>query len=256
MTGRAAIRFVVLAAPRTGSNLLCSLLNAHPEIRCHHGLFNPGGIHCARDALGSLGIDGGIAARDRDPGAFLDLVWASSGKARAIGFKMNRGENHTALDLLLRDPSVRKIVLKRRNRVRTYVSEEIARVTGVWESFDDCRAASIPAVRIDVRCLIRHIDLNAAYYADIATVLGATRQCWLDTDYEALADADELARILGFLGVAPCSRLTAACHKRGPSDLGAVVENFDELAVALRGTVLLDELYGHDAPDLRVLLSS
>ena len=36
-------RFVILAAPRSGSNLLCTLLNSHPEILCHHEVFNPVG---------------------------------------------------------------------------------------------------------------------------------------------------------------------------------------------------------------------
>jgi hypothetical protein len=34
-------RFVIFAVPRTGSNWLCSLLNSHPEIICHHEIFNP-----------------------------------------------------------------------------------------------------------------------------------------------------------------------------------------------------------------------
>ena len=40
-------RFVILAVPRTGSNLLCTLLNSHPEILCHHEVFNPQGIFTA-----------------------------------------------------------------------------------------------------------------------------------------------------------------------------------------------------------------
>jgi len=77
MSADRPVRFVIFAAPRTGSNLLCGLLNAHPDILCHHGLFNPGGVHWARDRRGS----GGVADRDRDPVAFLDSVWASGGDA-------------------------------------------------------------------------------------------------------------------------------------------------------------------------------
>jgi LPS sulfotransferase NodH len=239
------VRFVIFAAPRTGSNLLCSLLNAHPEILCHHGLFNPGGIHWARDWQGS----GSMADRDRDPAAFIASVWASGGDARAIGFKMNRDENEDAVDALLRDPTVRKILLRRRNRVRTYVSEEIAKLTGVWESYD-ATDATLPAVHVEVDDLIRHSALNAAYYGKIEDSLRATGQRWLDTHYEALSDPDEMAGILSFLGIAAPAPLSAASHKRGPADLGAVVENFDELVGALRGTALLDDLYRRDMPEL------
>ena len=241
------LRFVVFAAPRTGSNLLCSLLDAHPDILCHRGLFNPAGIHCTRD----LGDSGGVAGRDRDPAAFLDAVWAAGGGAQAIGFKMNRDEDERAVAALLRDPGIRKILLRRRNRVRTYVSEEIARRTGIWESFAPS-AAPIPAIRVEPRALLHHVDLNTAYYAGLEAVLAATGQDWLQTDYEALADGDEIARILAFLGVEARSALPAACHKRGPSDLGAVVENFGALAEALAGTALLDDLYRRDAPDIHV----
>ena len=240
------VRFVLFAAPRTGSNLLCSLLNAHPDILCHHGLFNPGGVHWARDHQGN----GGIAVRDSNPIAFLDSVWASGGDARAIGFKMNRDENDAATDALLRDPGVLKILLKRRNRVRTYVSEEIARLTGVWESYDGPLEAALPALRVEVDDLIRHSDLNAAYYAALESRLRATGQDWLETDYEALTDGSEMARILAFLGIEARATLSAASYKRGPADLGAVVANFDELAGALRGTTLLDDLYRGDAPEL------
>jgi len=241
------VRFVIFAAPRTGSNLLCSLLNAHPDILCHHGLFNPGGIHWARDGQGGVSL----AERDRDPARFIATVWASGGDARATGFKMNRDENDDGVRALLHDPLVRKILLRRRNRVRTYVSEEIAKLTGVWETYDSPADPTLPAVHVEVDDLIRHSARNAAYYAMIEEALRASGQPWLDTHYEALGDPAEIARILAFLAITAPAPLSAASHKRGPADLDAVVQNFDELAGALRGTALLDDLYRRDTPELR-----
>lgn len=248
---QAVARFVIFAAPRTGSNLLCSLLDAHPHILCHHGLFNPDGIHWARGWRSKEGLPGSLAERDCDPAAFLDAVWAADGGARAIGFKMNRDESEHAMSALLGDAGVRKILLRRRNQVRTYVSEEIALATGVWESFDTPADLAMPLVRIEPAELMRHGALNAAYYARIEGSLRTTGQSWFDTCYEALADPDEVAAILSFLGIETQGPLPAASHKRGPTDLGAVVENFDELAAALRGTPLLDDLYRRDVPELR-----
>lgn len=51
-------RFVILAASRTGSNMLCAILDWHPAVLCHHELFNPTGIYYAlplRDGDFSLG---------------------------------------------------------------------------------------------------------------------------------------------------------------------------------------------------------
>jgi hypothetical protein len=244
-------RFVIFAAPRTGSNLLCSLLGGHPDILCHHGLFNPAGIHLARGCQAELG---GIAERDRDPAAFLDRVWALGDEAQATGFKINLGESQAAIDLLLRDRSVCKLLLHRRNRLRTYVSEEIASRTGIWESYDSPPEAALPAIYVAIDDLLCHVDRNAGWYAGLEGALAVTGQDWLETDYESLGDAREIGRILAFLGVEGGAPLAPACRKRGPADLGEVVVNLDELAHALAGTPLGDDLVARDAPDLRSLL--
>lgn len=244
-----AIRFVIFAAPRTGSNLLCSLLGAHPDILCHHGLFNPAGVHAARGwPRGPLGD---AAERDRDPLAFLERVWSAAGDARAVGFKMNLGENDAASTALLRDASVRKLLLRRRNRVRTFVSEEIAARTGVWESYDPPIQAGLPVIRVAICDLVRHADRNAAYYAGLESTLIATGQDWLEIDYEALSNPGELRRVLAWLDVGSRAPLAPASSKRAPDDLGAVVANFEELAAALADTPFAAELFERDLPNLR-----
>lgn len=246
------VRFVLFAAPRTGSNLLCGLLNAHPDILCHHGLFNPGGIHWARAGLPMADYPGGVGCRDADPAAFLRHVWSQQVGQSATGFKLNRDEDEGAVSLLLRDRGVRKILLRRRNRVRTYVSEQVARQTGIWESYEEGASASpLPRLRLDPADLRQHAALNAAYYAQLEAVMRADGQGWLDTCYEDLAQPGELARILAFLGQPLPARLPSICHKRGPADLGAVVQNLDALRQALAGTDLADDLHGPDVPDLK-----
>lgn len=245
----APTRFVIFAAPRTGSNLLCSLLGAHPDILCHHGLFNPAGVHSARGR--PCEPLGGAAARDCDPPAFLERVWSSAGGARAVGFKINLGENEAAAAALLHDASVRKLLLRRRNRLRTFVSEEIAARTGVWESYDPPAQAGLPVIRVAIGDLVRHADRNAAYYAGLESVLVATGQDWLETEYESLSNPAELRRVLAWLGVGARHPLAPASSKRAPADLAAVVANFDELAAALADTPFEAELFEHDLPDLR-----
>jgi len=249
MTESRPVRFVIFAAPRAGSNLLCGLLNAHPDVLCHHGVFNPEGIHYAPDHS-DFAYD--ISDRDADPLRFLDRIWAAAAGRRAVGFKMNRGENCVAADALLRDPAVKKILLKRRNRVRTYVSERIAEVNGLWESYGDPDGVSIPAIRVDPVELRRHAELNACYYAALESVLSATGQAWLETEYESLANRHEIAHILSYLDVSDVTVLDAPSFKRGPADLGDVVANLTELEWALRGSPFFPELSDQELPDLRV----
>jgi hypothetical protein len=250
-------RFVIFAAPRTGSNLLCSLLDSHPDILCHHGLFNPEGIHCAARWCDVPGRLGRVDLRDHDPLTFLKRVWEADDGRRAVGFKINRGENATAVQAVLRDPTILKILLKRRNRVRTFVSEMTAQATGAWESYGPRDEKAPPVLRVDPTALRRHADMNAAYYGALERDLSSSGQEWLQTDYEALIDWDEMARVLNFLGVSEHAvtadaPLTAASHKRAPSDLSATVANLKDLYEALRGTPLFRDLSERDAPELHL----
>lgn len=245
MADKHAVRFVIFAAPRTGSNLLCSLLNSHPEILCHHGLFNPGGIHYALDHR-SDGLNlGSVAERDHDPETFLALVWRRTFGNHAIGFKHNRGENEIAMRALLRDRSVRKIILRRHNRIKAFVSERIALQTSEWESYGEC-PDGVTRIHVAANDLLEHIAENDAYYEQLTHELRSSGQVFCEVFYESLAGAD-CGRILSFLGCAP-AELTAGSSKRNSDDLRDLIVNFDELARALRGSGMEEELYHLGSP--------
>lgn len=245
MSDGASVRFVIFAAPRTGSNLLCSLLNSHPEILCHHGLFNPAGIHYALDhRSGDLDF-GSRDERDRDPETFIARVWRSNLNKPAAGFKLNRGENEIAARAVLHEPSVRKIVLERRNRIKTFVSEKIALETAEWESYGECGGGAT-RIHVDEDDLREHAAANQEYYARIASELRDAGQTYCRVFYESLA-AGDLARVLSFLDRAPAG-LIAGSGKRNSDDLRDLIANFDELAAILRGSEFEQDLYQLDSP--------
>jgi hypothetical protein len=223
------------------------LLNSHPQILCHHGLFNVGGIHYALDhRSGDLNF-GTTAERDLDPEEFLARVWRQNAGKHAIGFKLNRGENEIAANAVLEDRTVRKILLGRLNRIKTYVSEKSAIETGEWESYEG-NVGPGPKVHVEAGTLLEHIAGNRQYYAEIEQRLRASGQPLLRVFYESLTpEAGDLERVLSFLGCAP-SRLTPACSKRNPDNLREAIANFDELAGTLRGTEMEKELYSLDSP--------
>lgn len=238
-------RFIILAAPRTGSNLLCTLLNSHPDVLCHHELFNPGGIYYALDHRdGSLDF-GNLAAREREPLAFLQQVWDHALGAACVGFKMTRGQHAGIMQAMLEDPGVRKILLYRRNRLKTYVSELRARQTDRWEVYArDELATGVPRLHVDIESFRAHCALNEAFYRDIRHGLQAGRQPWMETAYEDLLAASEHIRLLEFLGVESSRvKLAASSIKQNDTDLRALVANFGELEHALAGSEHLMELY-------------
>jgi LPS sulfotransferase NodH len=238
-------RFVILAAPRTGSNLLCTLLNSHPEVLCHHELFNPNGIFYALDYRdGSLDL-GSMEARDRDPFLFLQRLREHPQGASCLGFKMTRGQNDVVMRTLIEDPEVLKIVLYRRNRLKTFVSEQLARQTDRWEVYARGELATdTPRLHVDVESFKAHCDLNARFYVDILNSLRSSRQTWIETVYENILSESEHVRLLEFLGVgATRARLTQSSIKQNDTDLRTHIENFEELELALEGSEYLAELY-------------
>ncbi|HEV7857548.1 MAG TPA: hypothetical protein VGO91_02775 [Pyrinomonadaceae bacterium] len=239
------VKFVILAAPRTGSNWVCSMLNSHPQILCHHEIFNPGGIHYALDYRhGELDL-GSLEERERAPLLFLDRLWQQPFGHRAVGFKLNRQQHAAVFESVLGNRDVRKIILVRRNRVKTFVSEMLAEQTGRWESYEaSLRCGERRKIAVDPAALFEHIALNGAYYRRMRESLEATGQSFLSVAYEDLNSETQWRLLLQFLGVQSdgCT-LTPATRKQNSSDLRDLISNFAQLEAALDDAELKAQLH-------------
>jgi hypothetical protein len=157
---------------------------------------------------------------------------------------MTRGQDERVLRAVLEDRGVRKIVVKRRNRVKTYAPELIARRTGQWEVYD--RADLVrerPRVEVDPAELRKHVAQNDAYYAQVEAALRRSGQGFVTVAYEDLSADGERLRLLELLGVRPAlGALRASSVKQNSSDLRRLVANFAGLEAALRDTEFGPEL--------------
>jgi len=243
--GGSAGRFVVFAAPRSGSNWLCSLLDSHPEVLCHPEIFNPERIIYSVSLRGGELDLGTVEERDRRPREVIERVWGAPFGRRWVGFKLNRGQNREAFRAVLADPSVRKVVIKRRNRVKLFVSERLAQKTGEWESYPWSKSrAEKPPVRVSAEELREHAAMNERYYRWLETSIEEGGEPHHEVVYEELPDAGERARLLGFLGLSePGGGLRGITRKQTPKDLRSIVANFEELAAELAGTDFEAELH-------------
>lgn len=230
-------RFVILAARRSGSNLLCSLLGSHPAVRCHHELFNPSGIFTSLEERSDATSPERIAARDRDPLDFLGRMWRDARGAQAVGFKMTPDQAPEVLAHVLADTGIAKIVLRRQNALRRLVSERIADATGRWEAYDDAPPLVRPRVHVDADELAAHAARVEAFHAGIDAALLRSDQVALSLRYEYLFDVDEQARLLAFLGLSPHPLRTRSVHQN-PEPLDRLIENAPALRRALAGTPL------------------
>jgi hypothetical protein len=229
--------------------MLCTLIGSHPDVLCHHELFNPAGAFYALELRdGSFDL-GSLEERDRDPLAFLERTWTAHLGHSHVGFKMTHRQNETVLDAVLRDTTVRKIVLRRENRIRTFVSRLIAETTGEWELYRDTRhAPERPRVQVDLAALRESIADNEIYYSDVEGSLRATCQPFLRVCYERLVEGGERTRVLEFLGLSASPRAAATLSVRSvrqnPESLRQLITNYEELANAFAGTALAADLEG------------
>ena len=192
---------------------------------------------------------GGIEERDKDPLAFLGRVWSANLGHSHVGFKMTHRQNEAVLDAVLRDAGVRKIVLRRQNQVRTFVSKQISEEIDQWEVYREADLASErPRIHVDVAALRASIAENEDYYAEVERIVEATGQPFLRVSYERLVAGGERTRVLEFLGVPEAAHAAATLRMRSirqnPASLRELVTNFAELEAALAGTALAEDLNG------------
>ena len=244
-----AQRFAVLCVRRTGSNLLCGLLNSHPAILCHAELFNEERIFFAQGPPPQTWTDlDDIPRRSADPQAFLQHIWARELGHAAVGFKLLDSQEPRLTAPLLSDPGLVRILLERRSRLRTYVSWLRAAQTGrcVAHGYDGLQVVIRPQAMLDF------INFYNRYYAAVRDYMRQRGQPWLDVFYEDLvADpAGQLQPVLGALGVDPAPGLLQVVHRRQSRDrLRDSIANYDKIAYMLRGSVLEPELDADETED-------
>jgi hypothetical protein len=183
--------------------------------------------------------------RDADPLAFLERLWGLEVPQPIVGFKVNRGQESRIFDTVLDDGSLPKVLLERRNRVRTYTSEAIALTSGQWESYPWSRfERNKLQVEITADDLRRHIAKNETYFEALRSRVEASGARSFELCYEDLEDRETLGRLLDFLGARPLAdSLSAVTSRQNPAPLRDLIANFDELARELAGSELEAELH-------------
>lgn len=233
-------KFVIVYTSRTGSNFLSSTLDSHPQILCHHELFNAGGIH------GSLGCEqqgidlelGTVEDRDRNPWRFLNTVFQRTLGHSTVGFKLAAHENKPVLVSVLLNRRIRKIVLRRDNLLDTFVSNLIAEHTGQWIQKTHAAAAAggRPKVHVEPAAFRRYVRKMTFLYGGVRRMLAMTGQIWVDFEYNEIRDEGRMRELLAFLGVEATTDLTSSTRRQNPSPQRDKIRNYDELAAELAGS--------------------
>jgi LPS sulfotransferase NodH len=239
-----AARFVLVAAARTGTNLLLGLLNDHPG--CYGGgeLFNVDALAGDKIPWREMDIPDDpalLALRRQDPVAFWRKL---SGMAEArgfssVGFKLlyPQGLSHRALlDHLAADQALPVIHLKRRNLLRRLVSERQAYASGKWAAAAAAgQAPSRPAVKLDMAEIVTSIRITEEHQETYDRLFAG--HPLLNLVYEDLAARPlrVAARAAEFLGLAaPATPPAVRFLKTGNETLDGALVNYDALRARWR----------------------
>jgi len=187
--------------------MLCGLLNSHPEILCHHELFHPNTSYFALNKRnGEFKEFEATDTRDAQPIKFLTAIWDRSFDHKAVGFKLLRNQNITILRAMIKDPSVKKIVLERKNYLAVYTSMLAAKKTGQWSkllaSNDSSQKHSEQPTYISPKQFISYSNDLCNYYNHLLCYLKKHKQPFLHVYFEELvANKSKLSDILNFINI-------------------------------------------------------
>jgi LPS sulfotransferase NodH len=218
--------FVILAAMRTGSNLLEESLKALPGVTVHGEAFNPAFLAWP-NRESHLGLT--QAERDADP---MELLRRIRDGAGLNGFRYFPGHDARVFGAILADRACAKIVLSR-NPVESYVSLKIARETGQWRLTDNRRRRDGKATFDAGEFAAYHDELDA-FHRRILHALQVSGQTAFHLRYEDLTDPEILTGLARFLGVdagkvAPAKSLVP----QNPGPLAEKVTNPADMSAAL-----------------------
>lgn len=225
-------RFVIFCQGRTGSSLLRSLLNNHPDVRCEGEI---------------------LAEPVGDPIQFLATTAKSSTKS-VFGFKvkiyqLTDTQHVDPTDFLkaLQDQAYKIIYLHRSNLLRHAISNTFAEAR---QSYHDRSIGPRPSLTVDPEQLIGVMQRRQAHLDNEAVVLEGFDHLTLEYEKDLLDPAQHQPtadRVFAFLGIEPVSVETDLSRSVSGS-LADRITNYEELATALEGTefgrFLDDPAYG------------
>jgi LPS sulfotransferase NodH len=232
--------FIVLGRSRVGSNLLRSLLNAHPGVVAFGEVFrDPNELDW--DHVGYFQSAAVRALVQHDPVRFVEkrLFGRYPRQVQAVGFKLfyyhaREGAQAAIWPWLLRRRDIKVIHLKRDNLLQIHVSRKRAALTGRWVNTSGAADQSV-TLRLDYDEVLADFQQTRTWVAESDEAFKEHQL--LQVQYERLAsDYQSEARRLGeFLGV-DAHDVQPSTYQQSTQPLSATISNYHELKARFAGT--------------------
>ena len=241
------MNFIIVAAARTGSTHLSTYLSRHPEICCHGKSFHPHRVH-VRHGRGGADPEGKEllekeleALRADDPHAFLEKLFALNNGREHVGFKIFGHHNPKMLRSMLKDDSIRKVVLFRSNVLARYASAITAKQTKTWGKNPERPRVAFRADRFN-----RHAAAYLTFFEQTLEFLNRRKQPYFFIRSDEINNEARLVQLLNFIGAKPVLPQGESARERirGSTDIVSRFSNPEEVLRYLRENGLMH--WAHD----------
>ena len=216
-------RFIVLTRSRTGSTMLISFLNSHPNIHAEGEIFRKLNGRNYKDIL--------VKTFARQP------CYIKAKGFKIFYFHPIDDDSNNIWDELISLDDLWIIHLKRRNILRTIVSRKIASAQEVWATRSAKRhsASRNKAVSFTIGELEQ--GFKKTRDAEVKGDKEFSKHPLATVYYEDLVDnpEGEFGKVTEFLGV-KCAPPKTHLKKQNPESLKVLIKNYDELKSAFSGT--------------------
>jgi LPS sulfotransferase NodH len=238
---------MILTSQRSGSTFLAEVLDAHPQVRCYGEILNGSAVRpppLVRDFKYAAKTWRYLISGAWRPIATMERCYANSDKP-VVAFQAmyNRVDRPSVRRFLQERKDIRIIHLRRENLLKQYVSKALLsqkRGTNQDRPWSPHATSPVPVVttRISPDKAIREMRKVRELFSEFEQFLSRHRRIQLV--YEHMIRGQSLsqeawAAVSGLLEIEP-AEVASDQIKINPGDLRAMVENYDELAAALKGT--------------------
>ena len=243
-------KFIVFAGRRSGTTLLVTSLDSHPQINCTKDVFStkrrlryfqvdrPSGLfYRFRSTSLKRQIDY-IFRRKQLIDAFLAEVYTPTDDSiRAIGSRVSYGQARKYPEILewITENDASVIHLIRQNPLKAVVSHFTAQKRHTYHTTSKVKRVT---VQLSPHKLQRAVTKRLYEIENYRQMF--KNQRYHEVYYESfVADRNaETRRILDFLGIEEYAPLTSDLVKQNPDSLADILENYQEIAQVFKGSVL------------------
>ncbi len=235
------VRFIIVSRGRSGTSLLRSLLNDHPQVVTFGEIFRKYGA-IGWDRSDHQATLSQLHLIETDPVAFLEtyLFRKYSTRITAVGFKLfyyhaRNPEWEPVWHYLREQPDIRIIHLRRENVLATHLSLRRAFLTGKWSN-NSGQAEYVPPLTLSYEECLEAFTKTQEWEEWTEHFFAGQQK--LNICYEALSQdyESEMKRVQAFLGL-DYHPTHPRLYKQNRQSLAGSIANYMELKECFSGTL-------------------